>query len=401
MREFSTKHRLESISANQDEDSVAREQRLFPMPPFLANEKYYGARSDDGKVESIGSGTYGSVYLYRRVSDDRLVAVKRYHIVYTFEDGPDTSLLREISLLRRTRSHPNIVNLIDAFVEPATAEQLRSLHVNYGVQATAQYWTYVVMERLDYPLCEVFEQKEHRTYPLVDRARVKKWSRQLFSALCYLHEHGIVHRDVKPENLLLCAHTEDVKLADFGLGRRLHVPTQKLSDRCCTLWYRAPELLLGSSTYAMPMDMWSAGTVLAEMALGGVPLFEGRCQFDQLMLVFRTLGTPDDIIWPECSSLPNWNKEWPVLRPLSPFWPSNILDHETMMQCVYSQRSHGDDRKTRESEKAADLCVSPLLGEWGFDMIRLLLVYDPLARMTARQALLHPFCTLPTKRKLM
>lgn len=398
-RPLSSKQQSAAHAAiEEEEDAIAKEQRLFPMPPSLANSKYYST-TDGNAVVRIGSGTYGSVYLYRRTGDGKEVAVKRYHIVYTFEDGPDTSLLREISLLRRTRSHPNIVTLLDAFVEPATPTQLETMYTHYKVQPTAQYWTYVVMEKLDYALCDIFD--KHECYTLVDDMLVRKWTRQLLSALCYLHEHGIVHRDVKPENLLLCARTQDVKLADFGLGRRLHVPTQKLSGRCCTLWYRSPELLLGSDVYAMPTDMWSAGIVIAELALGGRPMFEGRCQFDQLMLIFRVLGTPTEKVWPGCTSLPHWNNRWPTLKSLPAFGSSRDNADEVDGQCASSIQTNcaADNNNSNNNDEAIasnveQLYRSPILGHWGFDMVRRFLTYDPLMRMTARDALLHPFLQL-------
>ena len=116
-----------------------------------------------------------------------------------------------------------------------------------------------------------------------------------------LHSHRIVHRDIKPQNILITSNG-NVKLTDFGLAR-IYDFNSLLTTTVVTLWYRAPEVLLGV-TYATPVDIWSAGCILAELT-SGQPLFPGRNETDQLGTIFSLLGTPNEVDWPE---------ESPVLR---------------------------------------------------------------------------------------
>lgn len=342
------------MSGAEERKREEREHILFPMPMTLGSNAKYVSRV--APPHRLGSGTYGSVHLYETSADRVPVAVKRFRASHMVDDGPETSLLREVSLLKQCRGQRHIVQLYDVFIEPMTSAERARMCRDFSA-TVSHYWAYVVMERLYQPL-STFLCEPSRAITTRD---IQRWSRQLLIALEYLHERGIVHRDIKPENMLLDERRQNIKLADFGLGRRLYVPTQQLSDRCCTLWYRPPELLLGSRVYAMPVDVWSAGTVVAEMALGGAPLFAGRCQFDQLMMIFGTLGTPNERSWPQCTRLPHWNSQWPQFR----------------------QGQRGLEHRLREAEA--------LLGNAGFSLVQSMLVCDPLQRMTAREALDHRF----------
>jgi serine/threonine protein kinase len=127
-----------------------------------------------------------------------------------------------------------------------------------------------------------------------------------------------MHRDLKPQNLLVNA-AGDIKIADFGLARAYSIPIRVLTHEVVTLWYRAPEILLGSKTYAPPVDIWSMGVIFVEM-LTKRPLFPGDSEIDQIFKIFRMLGTPDDTIWPNVSQLPDFKAVFPA-------WPQrNIAD---------------------------------------------------------------------------
>merc|ERR1711865_1108226 len=124
----------------------------------------------------------------------------------------------------------------------------------------------------------------------LSQQHVKLYAYQLMRALAFIHCKGIVHCDVKPQNLLLDGNSQTLKLCDFGTARRL-VFGEKSMSYVCSRYFRAPELILGSTTYSTPVDLWSAGCVFGEMILGQ-PLFTGRDGIDQLLEIIKVVGTP-------------------------------------------------------------------------------------------------------------
>lgn len=162
----------------------------------------------------------------------------------------------------------------------------------------------------------VFEYIDHDLSGLLDtkykfsELEVKVIIKQLFEALHFLHEKKIVHRDIKTSNILITQRHE-VKLADFGLARCIESfdgrdQKSDMSNNVITLWYRPPELLLGSIKYSTTVDIWSAGCVLAELQLGR-PLFPGKTELEELDLICRIIGTPSLTSWPELVELPNYD----------------------------------------------------------------------------------------------
>jgi len=182
---------------------------------------------------------------------------------------------------------------------------------------------------------------------------VKSYLYQCLRGLEYCHARGVMHRDMKPQNLLVSKDGQ-LKLADFGLARAFCPPIRPLTHEVVTLWYRPPEILLGSQTYAPPVDVWACGTILVEMATKR-PMFPGDSEIDELFKMFRLLGTPTEEIWPGVTNLPDWNSAFPR-------WPKLKLS------------------------KAA-----PNLEDSGIDLLEKLLAYDPRNRISARRALSHPY----------
>lgn len=135
-------------------------------------------------------------------------------------------------------------------------------------------------------------------------------------AIVFCHKRRIVHRDLKPQNLLI-DNKGTVKLADFGLARAFGIPVRVYTHEVVTLWYRAPEVLLGGTRYSTPVDVWSIGCIFAEM-FTGKPLFHGDSEIDQLFRIFRSMGTPNDDVWPGVTQLPDY-------KPTFPVWKSNVL----------------------------------------------------------------------------
>ncbi|OAP54654.1 hypothetical protein AYL99_11102 [Fonsecaea erecta] len=189
-------------------------------------------------------------------------------------------------------------------------------------------------------------------------SETKTLMRQITAGVAHLHAHWILHRDLKTSNLLLNNRGE-VKLADFGMARYTSLPPPpKLTQLVVTLWYRAPELLLGAEEYGVAVDVWSLGCVFAEL-LTKEPLFPGRNEVDQLSKIFALLGTPTREAWPGFRSLPNAKALHPVLSSPSP------------------------SRLT-----AAKF---PYLTSAGLRLLSSLLALNPAARPAATDVLAHPY----------
>lgn len=129
---------------------------------------------------------------------------------------------------------------------------------------------------------------------------------QLIRGVAYCHQHRVLHRDLKPQNLLINREGE-LKLADFGLARAFGIPVRSYTHEVVTLWYRAPDVLMGSRRYSTPVDIWSIGCIFAEMS-NGRPLFPGTSEQHQLQLIFRHLGTPNEETYPDINDLPDYPK---------------------------------------------------------------------------------------------
>lgn len=166
-----------------------------------------------------------------------------------------------------------------------------------------------------------------------------------------------MHRDLKPQNLLINREGE-LKLADFGLARAFGIPVRSYTHEVVTLWYRAPDVLMGSRKYSTPVDMWSIGCIFAEMA-NGRPLFAGSSEADQLDRIFRTLGTPIEAAYPGLLELPGW---------------SNIRNKSPRYQPIENMSP-----------------LVPTLDPLGVDLLAGMLQYDPAKRISARDAMQHPF----------
>uniref|UniRef100_A0A6S8BQS0 Cyclin-dependent kinase 2 homolog n=1 Tax=Aureoumbra lagunensis TaxID=44058 RepID=A0A6S8BQS0_9STRA len=235
------------------------------------------------KGASAGEGAYGVVYKGKDRQTGQFVAMKKIRLELEDEGMPSTAL-REISLLKELQ-HPNIVELKDV------------------LQSDGRL--YLVFEFLDKDLKRYLDSVDGALKPKL----VKSYTLQLLRGVAFCHMRGVMHRDLKPQNLLV---TKDgvLKVADFGLARAFCPPIRPLTHEVVTLWYRPPEILLGSQTYAPPMDMWAVGTIIVEMVTKK-PMFPGDCEIDELFKIFRILGTPQDITWPGVSSLRDYNTAFP------------------------------------------------------------------------------------------
>lgn len=328
------------------------------LPCSRISEKY-------APVGKIGEGTYGLVYKARQVQNtadpngkgDSFVAVKKFKS-FKSGDGISPTAIREIKLLRELKNR-YIVDLVDVMLDEADKA------------------LYLVFDYAEHDLLEMIRWHHNRASQPMPMQTVKSLLWQILHGMNYLHKNWIIHRDLKPSNILVTGQDKPpsergcVKIADFGLARLFQAPLRPLTDVdavVVTIWYRAPELLLGAKHYTKAIDLWAIGCIFAEL-ITSKPLFQGQekerkgddrnpFQADQIDKIFKTLGKPTLEQWPGAADLPNWThaQAWET-------YPS-----------VLHERVRGLPK-----------------GSAGFDLLSKLLEYDPNKRITAENALRHPF----------
>lgn len=277
-------------------------------------------------LQKIGKGTYGEVYKAIQKGTNKLVALKDIKID---QGGVSCTTLREIAILKHLE-HQNIVSLISVFHSSETFT--------------------LVFEYCETDLSRYIKKKNGSLL----MAEIKSFSYQLIDSVSYIHSNSIIHRDIKPQNILVTNQLK-IKLGDFGLSLLLNVPHENLSHEVVTLWYRAPEILLQDDEYGKASDLWSVGCVLCEMILGK-PLFPGSNEKDQIVRIFNVLGTPDKCGWDKAFQMKGYpdgcrKKEGIGIRAILPENSNNEL----------------------------------------INLIENLLVLDPKRRITAKNAIYHKY----------
>jgi cyclin-dependent kinase len=278
------------------------------------------------KIEKIGEGTYGVVFKAKARTTGEIVALKRIRLE-TEDEGIPSTAIREISILKELQD-PNIVRLHD-------------------VVHTEKKFT-LVFEYCDHDLKKFLDASES-----LDMPTIKSFLYQLLRGIAFCHDRRVLHRDLKPQNLLI-NKDGDLKLADFGLARAFGIPVRSYTHEVVTLWYRAPDVLMGSRKYSTPVDIWSVGCIFGEMVTGR-PLFPGSSEQDQLIRIFKLLGTPTPATWPGVVELPEYKTDFPI-------YPPQPLGN-----------------------------VIKSLDETGLELLSHMLQYDPNNRIAARAAMCHPF----------
>ena len=238
----------------------------------------------------IGEGVYGEVF--RAVNDKtgECYALKRIKISDS-DAGMPSNTVREIGLLREL-DHQNVVKLLDVAYKKVRHQERLLL----------------VFEYIDTDLHSaiVARRKAKRPITTMEACDVV---RQLLRGLKYCHSRKIIHRDIKPPNILV-SRDGNVKICDFGISRTCITPQRVLTREVVTLWYRAPEILLGARSYTGVIDVWSVGCILAELLFMNA-LFKGESEFGQIMSIFQTMGTPTTTTWPGVDQLPYFQECFP------------------------------------------------------------------------------------------
>ncbi|KAK3232768.1 hypothetical protein CYMTET_56895 [Cymbomonas tetramitiformis] len=287
-------------------------------------------------VQKLGKGAYGIVWKAIDKKTRETVALKK--IFDAFQNATDAQrTFREIMFLQELNNHENIIRLLNVL----KAENDRDI--------------YLIFEFMETDLHAVIRanilEEIHKQYTMY----------QLFKCLKYMHSAELLHRDVKPSNLLLNSECQ-VKLADFGLARSVAQldddtgASPILTDYVATRWYRAPEILLGSTKYTFGVDMWSSGCILGEL-LGGKPMFQGTSTMNQLDKIMEITGRPSQ---EDIDSIQ------------SPF-------AATMLESLPPVEA----RSLRE--------LFPNASPEAEDLLRRLLQFNPCKRISAEEALRHPY----------
>eukprot|EP01123_Difflugia_compressa_P015763 TRINITY_DN907_c0_g2_i2.p1 TRINITY_DN907_c0_g2~~TRINITY_DN907_c0_g2_i2.p1 ORF type:complete len:410 (-),score=75.03 TRINITY_DN907_c0_g2_i2:235-1464(-) len=287
-------------------------------------------------IQKLGKGAYGIVWKVRDKESNEILALKK--IFGAFQNATDAQrTFREIIFLQELADHENIITLLDV------------------MKADNDKDIYLIFEYMETDLHAVIRanilEDIHKRFILY----------QLLKAMKYMHTARVIHRDMKPSNLLLNSECL-VKVADLGLARLIDAEKEEgarqqvLTDYVATRWYRAPEILLGSTAYTKGVDMWSVGCILGEL-LGGKPMFPGTSTMNQIDRIIEVTGRPCkedvDAIQSEFAAQMLENLPEPNERGLESLYPSADAD--------------------------------------ALDLLKKLLAFNPSKRITVEEALDHPY----------
>ena len=275
-------------------------------------------------IKKIGQGGFGTIYLGSDLRNNSKVALKKIRI--RPNKGKSTSCDREIQHLS-VLNHKNLIKLIEV------------IH--------SENFIYMVLELFDYDLGKIVEKIQHS----IDKIKFVVYN--LLEGLSYLHQNSIIHRDLKPSNLLI-NKTGSLKISDFGLAKKIEKNALN-SPSVVSLWYRPPELLFGSDNQTTAIDIWSLGCIFGEMLIGN-PIFCGQSEIEQIDLIVKLLGTPEESDWPGLNNLKFFN--------------------------MFSLKQNSKKNLKNNFSQ---------LSKIGLHLISSMLIYDPIRRISAKDGIISNY----------
>lgn len=292
---------------------------------------------------SIGAGSFGVVYKAKVKTTNETVAIKK-----VFQDRRYKN--RELTILKLL-SHQNVIKMREYFF--TSTDNNENLDINED-NLTEDVYLNVVMDYFPDTLSRVIR-GYHKIKKEIPPNLVRIYSYQLLRSIAYIHSRGICHRDIKPQNILVDISNNIIKLCDFGSAKKLN-PQESNISYICSRYYRAPELIFNSCYYTNAVDVWSIGCVIVEL-ITGIPVFPGECSVDQLVEIIKMLGTPS-------------KKEIYEMNPNYVEYKFPIIKCFTWKQILKQYTN---------------------INELFIDLIKKLLTYSPIKRLTAYEALSHQY----------
>ena len=317
--------------------------------------------SDYSKMNVIGRGTYGEVTKAVHISSGIQVAIKTFFFevccflrnlgMQNVQNGINYSTMREISLLKSLTNYPQFVKMLDVIKDDSHKDKI----------------IHCVFEFCQLTLSKLFSRQKQLGKPF-SLEKIQEMMKTLLTAIDIMHSKLILHRDIKPDNILIDSkgiHFKfqiilfigGLKIADFGLAKKASFMQRRKSNTIVSLWYRAPEIVLGSEDYLLGVDIWSIGCIFAEFFTLS-PVFQCRSEDQALTIAFKILGSPTQSHSPHLLKLKKYSQfNLPTYQ-----IPKSLSDYFPMIE-----------------------------NQHALDLLSKLIALDPRNRITAREALQHDF----------